>query len=159
MHGAIEIEVLQGVEQSYLTQLWSNDIFQKNASENIKSITDSISKHFTIIILSITLFAGIYWYIIDKTMAFQVVSAILIIACPCALALSAPFALGNMIRIFGREKFYLKNTNVIEAIAKINTLVFDKTGTITTSNSVAIAYFGKALTTIELCNIKSILRG
>ncbi|MCF6222738.1 MAG: heavy metal translocating P-type ATPase metal-binding domain-containing protein [Flavobacteriaceae bacterium] len=159
MQGAIEIEVLQGVEQSYLTQLWSNDIFQKNTSKNIKSLTDSISKHFTIIILSITFFAGIYWYIIDETMAFQVVSAILIIACPCALALSAPFALGNMIRIFGREKFYLKNTNVIEAIAKIKTLVFDKTGTITTSNSVEIAYFGKVLSPIELCNIKSILRG
>jgi len=149
---------LQTVTQSYLTQLWSNDVFQKNANKNIKTLTDSISKHFTIIILGIALLAGLYWYFTDKTMAFQVISAILIIACPCALALSAPFALGNMIRIFGKEKFYLKNTNVIEAIAKIDTLVFDKTGTITTNNNSQIEYTGAPLNTKELGYLKSILK-
>lgn len=156
--GAIEMEVLQTVTQSYLTQLWSNDIFQKNTTKNIKTLTDSISKHFTIIILSIAFLAGAYWYFTDKSMAFQVVSAILIIACPCALALSAPFALGNMIRIFGKEKFYLKNTNIIESIAKIDTLVFDKTGTITTNDSSQIQYKGISLTQSELKAIKSLLR-
>jgi len=157
-NGAIEMEVLQTVTQSYLTQLWSNDVFQKNAHKNIKSLTDSISKQFTFIILSIALFAGIYWYFKEPGMAFQVVSAILIIACPCALALSAPFALGNMIRIFGKEKFYLKNTNIIEAIAKINTMVFDKTGTITSNNSSEVTYIGTDLTKEELAAVKSILR-
>ncbi|NOQ92046.1 MAG: HAD-IC family P-type ATPase, partial [Flavobacteriaceae bacterium] len=157
-NGAIEMEVLQTVTQSYLTQLWSNDVFQKNANKNIKTLTDSISKHFTIIILGIALLSGIYWFFTDKSMAFQVVSAILIIACPCALALSAPFALGNMIRIFGKEKFYLKNVNVIEAIAKVNTLVFDKTGTITTNNNSQIEYIGSPLNTKELGYLKSILK-
>ncbi|MCK4562241.1 MAG: HAD-IC family P-type ATPase, partial [Flavobacteriaceae bacterium] len=157
-NGAIEMEVLQTVTQSYLTQLWSNDVFQKNTNKNIKTLTDSISKHFTIIILSISLLAGLYWYFTDKTMAFQVVSAILIIACPCALALSAPFALGNMIRIFGKEKFYLKNTNIIEAIAKVNTLVFDKTGTITSNNNSQIEYIGSPLNNKELGYLKSILK-
>ena len=79
--GAIEIEVLQSVTKSYLTQLWSNDIFIKNQDINIKTITDSISKYFTIIILAIALVAGTYWFFIDKSIAFQVVSAVLIIAC------------------------------------------------------------------------------
>ncbi len=157
-NGAIEMEVLQTVAQSYLTQLWSNDVFQKNSNKNIKTLTDSISKYFTFIILGIALFAGIYWYFTDRSMAFQVVSAVLIIACPCALALSAPFALGNMIRIFGKEKFYLKNTNIIEAIAKVNTLVFDKTGTITSNKNANIQYNGKGLSDDELSQVKSILR-
>ena len=156
--GAIEMEVLQTVTQSYLTQLWSNDVFQKNSSKNIKSITDTISKYFTIIILSIALFSGIYWFIIDKSIAFQVVSAILIIACPCALALSAPFALGNMLRIFGREKFYLKNTHVIEAMSKINVVVFDKTGTITTNETSDVRYEGKPLSKEEIRGVKGLLR-
>ncbi len=156
--GAIEIEVLQTVTQSYLTQLWSNDIFSKNDSDNIKNITDSISKYFTIAILFIAISAGIYWLFEDKAKAFQVVSAVLIIACPCALALSAPFALGNMLRIFGKNKFYLKNTNVIESIAKINTLVFDKTGTITTNNSSNISFEGDKLNDLEINLIKSLLR-
>lgn len=156
--GAIEMEVLQTVTQSYLTQLWSNDVFQKNRSKSIKSLTDTISKHFTLVILGVALIAGIYWYFIDKEIAFQVVSAILIIACPCALALSAPFALGNMIRIFGKEKFYLKNTNVIEAISKIDSIVFDKTGTITANESTNIGYEGIALSKEEIIQIKSLLR-
>lgn len=155
---AIEMEVLQTVTQSYLTQLWSNDVFQKNNSRNIKSLTDSISKHFTIIILSIALLAGIYWFLYDREIAFQVVSAILIVACPCALALSAPFALGNMIRIFGKEKFYLKNSNVIESLAKVNNIVFDKTGTITSNQQSKIKYSGKLLSDVELGQIKSVLK-
>lgn len=155
---AIEMEVLQTVTQSYLTQLWSNDVFQKNDSKNIKNLTDSISKHFTIIILTIALLAGTYWFFVDKNIAFQVVSAILIVACPCALALSAPFALGNMIRIFGKEKFYLKNSNVIEAIARINNIVFDKTGTITSNRHSKIKFKGNPLSDIELSQIKSLLK-
>jgi Cu+-exporting ATPase len=156
--GAIEMEALHSVKQSYLTQLWSNDVFKKNEAKDIKTITDSISKQFTIIILSIALLAGIYWYFADRSIAFQVVSAILIIACPCALALSAPFALGNMIRIFGKKGFYLKNTNVIEAMSKIDSLVFDKTGTITSNRKSKISYFGDRLKDSELGKIKSLLR-
>ena len=157
-NGAIEMEVLKSVAQSYLTQLWSNDVFQKRSKKNIKSITDSISKYFTIVILTIAFLAGSYWFIIDKRMAFQVVSAVLIIACPCALALSAPFALGNMIRIFGKEKFYLKNTNIIEAISKVDTVVFDKTGTITTNIATEIMYDGIPLDKKMLKQISALLR-
>ncbi len=157
-NGAIEMEVLQTVKQSLLTQLWSNDIFQKKGTKNIKTLTDSISKYFTLVILGIAIIAGIYWFFTDKSMAFQVVSAILIIACPCALALSAPFALGNMIRIFGKEKFYLKNTHVIEAITKIDTIVFDKTGTITSNKNSDIQYIGDEISKKNLIKIKSVLR-
>jgi len=109
---AIEMEAIESVKQSYLTQLWSKDIFGQQNKDNIKTLTDSISKQFTLIILGIALAAGIYWYFQDRSIAFQVVSAILIVACPCALALSAPFSLGNMIRIFGKDSFYLKDAYV-----------------------------------------------
>ncbi|MCA0932062.1 heavy metal translocating P-type ATPase metal-binding domain-containing protein [Lutimonas saemankumensis] len=156
--GAIEMEAIETVKQSYLTQLWSHDVFHKENPKNIKSLTDSISKQFTIIILSIALISGIYWYFEDKSAAFQVVSAILIIACPCALALSAPFSLGNMIRLFGKHKFYLKNTAVIESMAKVNAVVFDKTGTITSNRKSEIIYEGQVLDNSELSMIKTLLR-
>ena len=155
---AIEIEALETVKQSYLTQLWSNDVFTGNRKSNIKSLTDSISRGFTLIILSIALLAGIYWYRIDPGRAFQVVSAILIVACPCALALSAPFSLGNMIRIFGKNKLYLKNANVIESMAALDSIVFDKTGTITANNNTRAHYEGESLTKEELARVKSLLR-
>ncbi|WP_310559087.1 heavy metal translocating P-type ATPase metal-binding domain-containing protein [Flavobacterium sp.] len=136
----IEMEVLHSVSQSYLTQLWSNDVFQKNVEQRHKSITDTISRYFTPILLLIA-FAGFgYWSCIDANIAFNVFTAVLIVACPCALALTAPFTMGNVLRILGKKKFYLKNALVIEQLAKVDTIVFDKTGTITTNKKSNISY-------------------
>ncbi len=156
--GAIEMEVISTMSQSYLTQLWSNDVFSKTNEITIKNITDTISKYFTIAILTIALFAGIYWYITNPSMAFNVITAVLIIACPCALALSAPFAIGNMLRIFGYKKFYLKNAETIEHISKVDTIIFDKTGTITSSDKTQINYEGENLNEVEFRLIKTVLR-
>ncbi len=156
--GSIEVEALNTVEQSYLTQLWSNDIFNKDRETSFTSLTNRISKHFTISILIIALVATTYWLMTDATKALNVFTAVLIIACPCAIALSAPFTFGNLLRIFGKLKFYIKNANVIEQLAKINTIIFDKTGTITTSSSNVTAYEGENLTELETSILKSSLR-
>jgi len=50
-----------------------------------------------------------------------------------------------MLRHFGKNKFYLKNSSVIESLAKINTIVFDKTGTLTHSSQAIVNYEGKEL--------------
>ncbi|MCV9931863.1 heavy metal translocating P-type ATPase metal-binding domain-containing protein [Flavobacterium sp. LS1R47] len=154
----IEMEVLHTVSQSYLTQLWGNDIFQKDVQQKHKTITDAISRYFTPILLLIA-FAGFgYWIFIDANTAFNVFTAVLIVACPCALALTAPFTFGNILRILGKQKFYLKNALVIEQLAKVDTLVFDKTGTITTNKKSNIAYEGKSLSDDNLVMLKNVLR-
>jgi len=154
----IEMEVLHTVSQSYLTQLWSNDVFQKNVEQKHKTITDKISRYFTPILLLIA-FAGFgYWIFFDANTAFNVFTAVLIVACPCALALTAPFTMGNMLRIFGNKHFYLKNALVIEQLAKVDTIVFDKTGTITTNAKSNISYQGESLSNTNLILIKNVLR-
>ena len=154
----IEMEVLHSVSQSYLTQLWSNDVFQKNVEQKHKTITDRISRYFTPILLLIA-FAGFgYWIFTDTNTAFNVFTAVLIVACPCALALTAPFTTGNVLRILGKKKFYLKNALVIEQLAKVDTIVFDKTGTITTNKKSNISYEGEALSEAHLVVIKNVLR-
>jgi Cu+-exporting ATPase len=89
---------------------------------------------------------------------FQVISAILIIACPCALALSAPFTFGHIMRILGRNKFYVKDTLTIEKIAKLDTIVFDKTGTITHRKKSNIRYEGSEINEFDRLNIKTLLK-
>lgn len=154
----IEMEVLHSVSQSYLTQLWSNDVFQKKVDQKHKTITDAISRYFTPILLLIA-FAGFgYWIFFDANTAFNVFTAVLIVACPCALALTAPFTMGNVLRIMGKQKFYLKNALVIEQLAKVDTIVFDKTGTITTNKKSNISYQGIELSVEEQALIKSVLR-
>ncbi len=154
----VEMEVLFSVSQSYLTQLWSNDVFQKKVEQKYKSITDSISRYFTPILLLIAFVGFFYWIFIDANIAFNVFTAVLIVACPCALALTAPFTLGNILRIVGKQKFYLKNALVIEQLAKVDTVVFDKTGTITTNIKSNITYEGEPLSENNLIRIKSLLR-
>ena len=154
---ALELEVIKTVNQSYLTQLWNKEAFKKYET-GLDNLTNEISKYFTFIILAITLIAGIYWGRIDFEKMFQVVAAILIIACPCALALSAPFTFGHVMRILGRNKFYVKDTLTIEKISKIDTLVFDKTGTITHNKKSNINFDGKEFSNFDLKNIKSLIK-
>jgi Cu+-exporting ATPase len=154
----IEMQVLESVSQSYLTQLWSNDVFQKKVNQHFKTITDTISHYFTPILLLIAFTGFGYWIFFDVNTAFNVFTAVLIVACPCALALTAPFTFGNILRILGKKKIYLKNALVIEQLAKVDTLVFDKTGTITTTEKSTIDYHGISLSKEQEKLIKNSLR-
>ena len=159
LEGSIEVDVLKSVEQSYLTQLWSNDVFKKDKSLAFNNITNTISKNFTIGILLIAFIATTFWLLVDSSKAINVFTSVLIIACPCALALAAPFTFGNVLRILGNKKFYLKNASVIEQLASIDTLIFDKTGTITANKETTINYDGLQLSKDEESLLKSTLRG
>jgi len=158
LSSAIEIETIKSVSQSYLTQLWSNAVFQHDKSGSFQTLTDSIGKRFTIAVLTIAFVSAIIWLTIDPSKTVNVFTAVLIIACPCAIALAAPFTLGNMLRIFGRHKFYLRDTQTIEQLAQIDTAIFDKTGTITTAEKGHVYYEGIELTNEEESLLKNTLR-
>ena len=157
MGAMLELEVIKTVNQSYLTQLWNKEAFRKEEL-GLDTLVNRISKYFTFIILGITLMSAIYWYQIDFEKMFQVVSAILIVACPCALALSTPFTMGHMMRILGRHKMYVKDAITIEKMSKIDTIVFDKTGTITYNKKANIRFEGEEIPAEDLKNIKSLLK-
>ena len=137
---AIELDVIKDVSQSYLTRLWNDDSFSKNYKAKITTLANKISRYFTIMVISLAVFSAIYWYFINPSLALNALTAVLIVACPCALALSTPFTLGNTMRIFGKNQFYLKNTAVIESLAKVSIIVFDKTGTITRKKSAGVKF-------------------
>ncbi len=137
----IELLVLKKASQSYLTQLWNNVSFDKSKEEN--SIIQAIlNKYFTIVLILIACFSASYWLFFEKkvSIAIHVFTAVLVIACPCALSLGSQFALGTALRILGKYKFYLKNVHTVEQIAENDTLVFDKTGTITENQESEIAF-------------------
>ena len=158
MGGAIELEVIKEVSQSYLTQLWNNDTFNKSSESAFTNFSNTISKYFTAVVLLIAVISTLAWLPFNTSTALNVFTAVLIIACPCALALSTPFTLGNAMRVFGKNKLYVKNSAVIEKTAKITSIVFDKTGTITEPGKSDLIYHGKVLSTDEQRYIKSIVR-
>lgn len=155
---AIEVETVKDVSQSYLTRLWNNQAFENKDDSKIDVFVNIISKYFTIVVLLIAFSAAFYWFRADSSLAFNALTAVLIIACPCALALSTPFALGSSMRIFGRNKFYIKSTHIIEKLSSITSIVFDKTGTITETQSANISFNGEELSKYESQLVKSLVR-
>lgn len=155
---SIELEVLKEVSQSYLTQLWNNFQTKSGAEFSFTGIANSLSKYFTFVILLIASVAFFYWIRIDTNIAITSFITVLIIACPCALAMSTPFTLGNTLRIFGKNDFYVKNIRVLEDIANIDTIVWDKTGTITKAGETEIEFSGESLSDEEKVMVKSLVR-
>jgi len=139
----------ESVSQSYLTQLWNDPAFQKEGNNVRVQLTGQISKYFTFTLFTIAILTLIYWYSIDKSIALNAFTAVLIVACPCAVALSVPFTYGNVLRILGKKHFFIKNVAAVEAISNIDTFVFDKTGTITSSQIQQSKYVGKKLSVYE----------
>lgn len=154
--GAIELEVIKEVSQSYLTQLWNNDVFKEDVEEKKTSFIHGLSKYFTYVLFTIAIITGIYWKINNPSNVLNSITAILIVACPCALLLSATFTNGNILRYLGRSKFYAKNANAVERIADADTIVFDKTGTITYQQEAKLIYQGDLLTETEQSYIRSL---
>lgn len=154
----IELEVVKEISQSYLTQLWNDSAFTHPQESFVDSITNISSKYFTYIVIFIALVSGAYWFGKDQAIAWNALTAVLIIACPCALALSAPFTFGTTMRIFGRNEFYLKSTSVVETLSKITDIVFDKTGTLTETSMSEVVFEGIPLTDEEKQLVASVTR-
>lgn len=154
--GAIEMEVVKETSQSYLTQLWNNETFKENKEEPKKSFIHRVSRYFTYALFSVAIASASYWAFYDPSKIWNAVTSVLIVACPCALLLSATFTNGNMIRILNKYKFFVKNDSVIERMAEIDTIVFDKTGTITEQTKSEIHFQGKMLTDEQYHLIRSL---
>ncbi len=152
---SIALEVQKPVSQSYLTQLWNNEVFCKEKPTPVTRLAAAFSKYFTLITISIAVLAATYWFVVDSSVAMNAFTAVLIVACPCALSLAMPFTMGTTMGIFGRNRFYVKNPQVIQHLADINHVVFDKTGTITDSLKGHIVFEGKSLSKEEKQLIKS----
>jgi Cu+-exporting ATPase len=144
--GNIEVLVVKEVTQSYLTKLWSRDEFKQTKVTKHHSFVHGLARYFTWLLLSLVSITAIYWSINDPARVWPSVTAMLIIACPCALLLSNTFTNGNVLRILGRNHFYLRNAQTIEKLAAADHIVFDKTGTLTTTQRQDIIYEGRILT-------------
>ena len=141
----IELLVLKEVSQSYLTKLWNREELNSDRKDNERSFIHLLGVNYTWIVVGISLLSGVYWYFHDPSKIWNAVTAVLIVACPCALSLGNNFTNGNIIRRLGRNNFYLRNAQTIEDIANVDFIVFDKTGTLTTGRYQDVSYDGKEL--------------
>lgn len=138
-----EMITVKEVSQSYLTRLWNNAAFRKEKRSALERVSDSFAKYFTVFTLVLAAIAAAFYF--PSPAAISVFTAVVIIACPCALTIAAPFALGTAAGVLGRRKFYVKEPRVVLDITTLTTVVFDKTGTLTDNNNTIVNFTGERL--------------
>ena len=132
--GSVLLRAEKALDQKYLTSLWSEDTGGRRPQWT--ALTDRLGRAFTGVVLGISAAAALVWAFLDPALIVPVVTSVLIVACPCALALAVPFALGNSVRLLGRQGAFVKSTATVERLAAVDAWVFDKTGTLTVAGSV-----------------------
>ncbi|MEA2019572.1 MAG: heavy metal translocating P-type ATPase [Campylobacterota bacterium] len=107
-----------------------------NSKPDIEDTTNELSKYFSVVILSLALGTFFGWFYYSDGGGFEhsliVAISVIVIACPCALALATPIASLIGVSWLSREGILFKEAKFIETFSKANTIVLDKTGTITT---------------------------
>lgn len=145
LEGNLEILTIKEVAQSYLTSLWNRDELKNKATRQV-SFVHLLSRYFTWVVLLIAAITAGFWAIQEPTRIWPAVTAILIIACPCALLLASSFTNGHILRILSRQRLYLRNAQAIENMAATTHIIFDKTGTLTGKTGSSVIYYGTRLT-------------
>jgi len=115
---------------SNLVQLLESAI---NKKPKIEQIANRLSEYFSSTILMLSLITFIVWWFWPHSFetAFMVGISVIVIACPCALALATPVATLVGLSLGAKKGILFKEAAQLETMAKVDTLVLDKTGTIT----------------------------
>lgn len=154
--GALEVELVKDVSQSYLTSLWNNEAFRKPRETDWQNLTNRAGRWFTLAVVLVASGTALFWWKHDPSMIARTFSAVLIVACPCALALAAPFTFSTAQRHLGKAGLFLRSPSVVEAMAASNHVVFDKTGTLTHGPTGTVEFEGAPLSEEERAMIHAL---
>lgn len=134
LDGAIEITVTADSSNTLLSKIIKLVEDSQSSRAPIQNLADKISAIFVPAVLIIATGTFLIWYFVfHSTLEFSVLSflSVIVIACPCALGLATPTVLMVASGVAARLGLLIKGGEALETAANINTLVFDKTGTIT----------------------------
>jgi Cu+-exporting ATPase len=132
--GTLRLAVERAVSHSRLAGLWNNPVFATAKPYWLTDLSSRTSAWFTLAAIVLAAGGAVAWWP-DARRSAEVATAVLIVACPCALTLSAPITLGTAMSMLGRRGFYLKHPAVALDMSRVTTIAFDKTGTLTAAGS------------------------
>lgn len=156
---SIRVMAQKTVSQGYLVSLWNKSESKEPPNSRIESsYVQKASKYFTSAVFIIAIVSAIFWAFQDPSKILNVVTAVLIVACPCALLLSVTFTHGHFLSLFAKNGFYAKGATVLEKLNDISLVVFDKTGTLTDSQNPSINYEGIVLNENEVDAVQTLGR-
>ncbi|MDP4145007.1 MAG: heavy metal translocating P-type ATPase [Bacillota bacterium] len=132
-NGSIKYKATKVGKDTALAQIVKLVEEAQGSKAPIAKLADVISGYFVPVVISIAVIAGLAWYLSGQNSAFalKIFISILVIACPCALGLATPTAIMVGTGKGAEQGVLIKSGTALESAYKIQTIVFDKTGTIT----------------------------
>lgn len=133
--GSLVIEAKRVGKDTMLAQIVAMVAAAQRSRAPIQKLADAVAGFFVPAVIAIAVLSFIAWYIWGPApaLAYGLVSAIavLIIACPCALGLATPMSIMTATGRGAQAGVLIKNAEALEAFEKVDTLIVDKTGTLT----------------------------
>ncbi|MCH7311111.1 heavy metal translocating P-type ATPase [Acinetobacter sp. ANC 4805] len=132
--GSIRIQTTAVGANTTLAKMIQTVADAQRSKAPLQRIADVVAKYFVIAVLSISVLTFIAWMVFGKAqfdLALMCAVAVLIIACPCALGLATPMSVMATTGRAAQKGVLFKDAEAIEALSKVNTLIIDKTGTLT----------------------------
>lgn len=130
---SVLLEVLEEVDQARLNRIWESAEPEPVGETDAygSSFAERVLPYFTGAVIAIATGALLYWLPGDGVRAWNAFSAVLVITCPCALAMAKPFSFFTTQSVLARAGLFLKSAAVVERFFSLKNIVFDKTGTLT----------------------------
>ncbi len=132
--GYLEIKATNVGSQTVLANIVEMVKKARTTKPHIQRIADTIAKYFIPLIFIIALASSIYWLVVAQAslhFVITVFATVLVVSCPCALGIATPMVVSLGVGKAAREGILIKGGKYLEKLASIDTIVFDKTGTIT----------------------------
>lgn len=134
LDGEVKAVVVHDLNDSTISRMVEMMSEAKGSKPNIQKLADKISGIFVPIVLAIALVTFVATWAISGILLTAIMHAVavLVIACPCALGLATPTAIISGTGLAAKNGLLIKNANALELAGLVDTIFFDKTGTITT---------------------------
>ncbi|MBW8637821.1 cadmium-translocating P-type ATPase [Hoeflea sp. WL0058] len=149
-NGTLVIEARKVGDETMLAQIVNMVSSAQRSRAPIQGLADKVASWFVPTVVAAAVIAFVVWFLVgpDPAFVFAIVSAVsvLIIACPCALGLATPMSIMTATGRGAQAGVLIKDAEALERMAKVDTLVVDKTGTLTEGRPTltGIVVFGDA---------------
>lgn len=138
VEAALEATVLVDYRDSRLAALQRSVELAHTSKPKLAQLADRIASRFIAFILLVSATTALVWWQIDPDKAFWIALSVMVISCPCALALATPAALTNAANALRTHGVIVRTENALDSVSRCTHLLFDKTGTLT-EGALAIA--------------------